>query len=398
MFEVTGSMGTAKVFADHVESKAIGQIHNLLNQPFISGEKIRFMPDVHAGAGCVIGTTMTITDKVCPNLVGVDIGCGMLVARLGNVNIDLKRFDEVIREYIPAGFNKRDVPHTICENYPLDYRPLSDLKAPVDIENARLSLGTLGGGNHFIEIDVDKDGNKYIVIHSGSRHLGLEIAKYYQEKAYAELKERYGEHRKQLIETMKSSGREQDISKVLSKMPKSPDKELAYCVGDTLKDYLNDMSVAQDFASLSREAMLYDILTNMGLKIEHLFETRHNYIDLYDNILRKGAVSAGINELLIIPINMRDGSLICRGKGNADWNYSAPHGAGRIMSRGEAKANISMDEYKKSMDGIYTSCVSASTVDEAPFAYKPIDEIINNIGDTVEIIEQIKPIYNFKAN
>ncbi len=393
MFEVTGSTGTAKIFADHVEGKALGQIHNLLNQPFIAGEKIRFMPDVHAGAGCVIGTTMTITNKVCPNLVGVDIGCGMLVAKVkDNADIDLQRFDSVIREHIPAGFNKRSTPHFYCDRVKFD-----KIKAPVDVENARLSLGTLGGGNHFIEIDVDKDGNKYIVIHSGSRHLGLEIAKYYQERAYSELKELYNEHRKQLIEILKNAGRKQDISKVLSKIPKSPDKELAFCFGDTLNDYLNDMRIAQNFASCSRVAMLIDICKYMDIGAENIFETRHNYIDLEKMILRKGAVSADKDEFLIIPINMRDGSLLCRGKGNPDWNYSAPHGAGRVMSRSEAKENISLEKYKEAMDGIYTSCVNESTLDEAPFAYKSIDSIINNIGDTVEIVERLKPIYNFKA-
>lgn len=392
MIEVNGSNGTAKIFADRVDNKALSQIYSLLNQQFVSGERIRFMPDVHAGAGCVIGTTMTITDKVCPNLVGVDIGCGMLVAKIGNVDIDLKLFDGIIKVFVPAGFEKRPSPHKFCERVKFD-----EIKAPVDIKNAMLSLGSLGGGNHFIEIDTDNDGCKYIVIHSGSRHLGLEIAKYYQERAYFESKEMYSKLRKRIVEVMKDSGEESKISEVLSKM-KKPVKELAYCEGSTLKDYLNDMKIAQNFASYNRLAILDVICKLMKIEYEDIFETRHNYIDLERMILRKGAVSANKDELLIIPINMRDGSLLCRGKGNPDWNCSAPHGAGRVMSRSEAKENIPLEKYKEAMDGIYTSCVNESTLDEAPFAYKSIDRIVSNIGDTVEIVERLKPVYNFKAN
>lgn len=391
--EFKGAFNSAKVFTDKIEEVAVSQIIRLLNQEFVKGEIIRFMPDVHAGAGCVIGTTMTISDKVCPNLVGVDIGCGMLVADLGKVDIDLEKFDEVIKEHIPSGFSKRKSPHRF--NKYIDY---NGLRAPVDKANARLSLGTLGGGNHFIEVDIDSSGRKYIVIHSGSRHLGLEIAKHYQVIAYSDMVETLNGERRRIIEALKRKGRYQDIQEAVSKLPKAPEKDLAYCTGSTLSDYLNDMKIAQDFATCSREAMLTEICDHMGIVPLNTFETRHNYIDLKLGILRKGAVSAQDGERLIIPINMRDGSLICIGKGNRDWNFSAPHGAGRIMSRAEAKAKISMDEFRKAMNGIYSSSVTESTLDEAPFAYKPIEDIVNNIGDTVDIVEQIIPIYNFKAN
>lgn len=393
MIEFKGKANSAKVFTDKIEEEAISQIMRLLNQEFIEGESIRFMPDVHAGAGCVIGTTMTISDKVCPNLVGVDIGCGMLVAEFGYVDIDLEKFDYVVKKYVPSGFSKRKVPHKL--NKKIDYE---GLRAPVDKDNAILSLGSLGGGNHFIEIDIDSTGRKYLVIHSGSRHLGLEIAKYYQDLAYANMVNALKDERIQLIESLKQKGMFRNIEDAVSKLPKNPEKDLAYCTGSTLSDYLNDMKIAQDFASNSREAMISEICENMGIVPLSTFETRHNYIDLEMGVLRKGAVSAKKGERLIIPINMKDGSLICVGKGNKDWNSSAPHGAGRIMPRGEAKSKISMEEYRKAMNGIYSSCVTESTLDEAPFAYKPIEDIINNIADTVDIIERITPIYNFKAN
>lgn len=393
MIEFKGTVNTAKAFTNKIEEAASSQIVRLLNQEFVKGEIVRFMPDVHAGTGCVIGTTMTISDKVCPNLVGVDIGCGMLVADIGKANIDLERFDDVIKEFVPSGFNKREKPHEF--NKFIDY---DDLRAPVDKENARLSLGTLGGGNHFIEIDIGKGGNKYIVIHSGSRHLGLEIAKYYQEIAYSDMVKQLKIERSHLIEALKQKGRYQDIETAVSKLPKKPEKDLAYCTGSTLSDYLNDMKIAQDFATHSRLAMLAEIKKHMDIIPLSTFETRHNYIDLKMRILRKGAVSAQNGERLIIPINMKDGSLICIGKGNWDWNFSAPHGAGRIMSRGEAKSKITMDEYREAMKGIYSSSVTESTLDEAPFAYKPIEEIVKNIEKAVDIVERITPIYNFKAN
>jgi len=370
MVEVRGKYNTAKVFTDNLESEAMAQIMELCNQEFVKDSVIRIMPDAHAGAGCTIGTTMTISDKIVPNLVGVDIGCGMETIKLKQQVINFEKLDRVIYAHIPSGFNIRKKQHKYTENVDIDSLVC---KYHVDLERARLSIGTLGGGNHFIEVNKDSSGELYLVVHSGSRHLGKQVAEYYQKLAYKEL-------------TAKSGGAVK-IS-----------KQLAYVHGKSYNDYLHDMKIVQQYAVYNRKAMVDEIINRMGFDIEDRFTTIHNYIDLDSMILRKGAISARKGERVLIPINMRDGSLICIGKGNKDWNYSAPHGAGRIMSRRQAKKIISLEEFKKTMEGIYTTTVNRDTLDECALAYKPMDEIIDNIRDTVEIVDIIKPVYNFKAS
>lgn len=364
MISLTGKFNTARVFTDHLEPEAKKQIEHLLDQSFVAGSHIRIMPDVHAGAGCTIGTTMTIRDKVVPNLVGVDIGCGMETAVLADTHIDLVRLDQAIHRLIPAGFSIRKAPHPL-----LDERALLRLRCikTINIERARLSVGTLGGGNHFIEVDRDNAGQLYLVVHSGSRNLGKQTAEHYQKEA-------------------------------ARKLAKSGiDKSLAYCEGDLLDDYLHDMAIIQRYADHNRKAILQLLVHELRLNVQDSWTTVHNYIDQSAMILRKGAISARAGERVLIPINMRDGSLICLGKGNQDWNESAPHGAGRLMSRTQAKKVITLDQYRQSMAGIYSSTISRETLDEAAFAYKPLAEILENIADTVHVVRQIKPIYNFKA-
>lgn len=414
MFELKGKYGIAKVFTDLCEESAQSQIINMLNQEFIENSKVRIMPDVHAGKGCTIGTTLTITDKVVPNLVGVDIGCGMEVTELAgihNLSTDaLSELDNVIRNSIPSGCSIRGMAYDNGTEEKLKELRCSEY---INIARASQSIGTLGGGNHFIEVDQseatdDTSGKICLVVHSGSRHLGLEVAKYYQDKAI-EYKNGIGncfeKQRTEIIKSLKASGRQSEIEKTLNEFNTSikdklcsiPD-ELAYCTGSLFDDYIHDMQIVQDFAKHNRLVMSEIILDKMGWTKANSFTTIHNYIDTESMILRKGAVSAKLGEQLIIPMNMRDGSLICVGKGNAAWNYSAPHGAGRLMSRAKAKETIQLDEFKQSMSGIYTTSVCSGTIDESPMAYKPIESIIENIGDTVDIVEVIKPIYNFKAS
>jgi len=397
MIELNGKYASAKVFTDIVDQSSVSQVIELLNQPYTEGSRIRMMPDIHAGAGCTIGTTMTVKDKICPNLVGVDIGCGMETVRIREDHIDPAKIDKIIREEIPSGFDIRKKRHHYAGE--VDLGRLMCAKH-VDTDRAYLSIGTLGGGNHFIEADRDSDGNIYIVVHSGSRHLGLEIANFYQEEAYKNLTTYAREEIDEVIENMKREGRDSEINAVLKTMKKkktSIPKALAYADGHLFDNYISDMKTAQQFASLNRRAMMDIILKKAGLHAEEQFTTVHNYIDTDMMILRKGAVSAKEGERLLIPINMRDGSLVCTGKGNEDWNYSAPHGAGRLMSRGDAKQSFTLTEFKKQMEGIYTTSVSRSTIDECPMAYKNIDDIVSNIGPTAEIDAVIKPIYNFKA-
>lgn len=404
MQTVTGKFNEAKVFTDVVDETSLEQIRTLCDQEFTSGAKIRLMPDVHAGAGCTIGTTMTIKDKIVPNLVGVDIGCGMETLCIKadsevSETFDGAKLDKIIRKNIPSGFKIRKFPHEFVSQV-----EWNNIKGNFNKSRARLSLGTLGGGNHFIEADRDDEGNLYIVVHSGSRHAGLEIADYYQEMAWKQLNGNSEVDKKRLIETLKAEGKEQEIqarleelnSQILTNIP----KDLAYVSGELFDDYINDMRIMQHFAMLNRKAMIQTISVGLRLKKEDIidqFTTIHNYIDTENMILRKGAVSAQKGEKLLIPINMRDGSLICIGKGNEDWNCSAPHGAGRIMSRGKARKELSMEEFKAEMSGIWSSTVNLDTIDEAPMAYKTMDDIVANIGPTAEIVKVIKPIYNFKA-
>lgn len=396
MFELQGKYATAKVFADAADDKAISQVIELLSQPYAENSRIRMMPDIHAGAGCTIGTTMTIKDKVCPNLVGVDIGCGMETTRLCDAHIDYEKLDKLIREYIPSGFSVRKEPHSYAAKVNLNDLYCVD---HVDIDRAYNSIGTLGGGNHFIEVDRDDEGNLYLVIHSGSRHLGVEIATYYQKAAFKALK--YSQEEMQAaIARLKSEGHQRDIQMTLQAMksarPQIPE-QLAYVEGEIMERYLHDMQIAQTFAMLNRQAMTDVIVQSMRLYESAQFTTIHNYIDLDNMILRKGSVSAQDGETLLIPINMRDGSLLCVGKGNEDWNFSAPHGAGRLMSRAAAKENFTVEEFQRTMDGVYTTSVSAGTLDECPMAYKSMEEIIDNIGPTADVVSVLKPVYNFKA-
>lgn len=389
----TDSGKEVKIFAETFEYEAYDQVKRLANYEAYQNSIIRIMPDSHAGKGCTVGTTMTITDKVTPNLVGVDIGCGMLTIELKDKYIDCEKLDGVIRTKIPNGFNVHQQ-----QKATFDFEKLICAKK-VDLERALLSIGSLGGGNHFIEVDYSERNNKYyLVIHSGSRKLGGDVCKYYQDLAFQGANE-MKKIREDLITRLKAEGRMKDIESEIKKLKKPiADKELAHLSGDNFNSYLNDMEIVQRFAMLNRKTMAAIIIKEMGFQEESRFETIHNYIDFKRMILRKGAVSAELGEKLLIPINMRDGSLICIGKGNEDWNYSAPHGAGRLMSRSKAKEMLSMDEYVNSMDGIFTTSVSTATIDEAPQAYKSIEEIRSAITDTVDIIDTIKPIYNFKAS
>ncbi len=397
MFELQGKFATAKVFTDVVDNGAISQVIDLLNQSYTKGSHVRMMPDIHAGAGCTIGTTMTIQDKICPNLVGVDIGCGMETIRIREDHIEPQKLDVVIRDGIPSGFAVRNKKHRYAAEIDLNKLYCA---GHVNLDRALCSIGTLGGGNHFIEADRDGDGGIYIVVHSGSRQLGVQIADYYQEEAYKALTMYSKEEIRALITKLKAEGRQKEIQKTLKqgKTRHSPvPKPLAYVEGELFEQYVHDMEIAQQYAQLNRKAMMDVIVKGMKFHIEEQFTTIHNYIDMEHMILRKGAVSAQKGERLLIPINMRDGSLICVGKGNEDWNCSAPHGAGRLMSRAQAKQSFTVSEFKKQMDGIYTTSVGRSTLDECPMAYKDMKDIVDNIGPTVDIISRIKPIYNFKA-
>ena len=394
MIELQGKYNSAKVFTDSIEQEAIAQIINLLNQEFVSGSTIRIMPDAHAGAGCTIGTTMTINDRVVPNLVGVDIGCGMETVILKNTNVELSQLDKVIHELIPVGFAIRAKAHPF--NDEIDLNELRCAKR-VNLDRAIMSMGTLGGGNHFIELDKDEEGRLYLVIHSGSRNLGKQVADHYQKAAVREL-ERNRSERSMLVSKLTQEGRKAEIEVELKKLNyQKIDRSLAFTEGQLFEDYIFDMTITQRYALLNRQAIVKDIVKAMKFKVEDQFTTVHNYIDMSTMILRKGAISAKKDERVIIPINMRDGSLICSGKGNPDWNYSAPHGAGRLMSRKAANQRIPLTQFKEAMKGIYSSTVTKATIGESPFAYKPLEDIVNNIGATAEIIKTIKPLYNFKA-
>ena len=399
--EIKGKVNTAVCYAKVVEDEAIEQIRRMCDYPMTAGSRIRIMPDVHAGKGCTIGTTMTIEDKVVPNVVGVDIGCGMYTVSLGDQPLDLEKLDEAAH-YIPSGKN---VWEGRQERFDLtELKCYRDLKETKRLER---SLGTLGGGNHFIEVDEASDGTRYLVIHSGSRNLGKQVAEIYQ-KIAVQLDKGYEEYyrkRDEIIRTYKEAGRRKEIQAAVKELYKEyyekaegtmPD-DLCYLYGEYLEDYLHDVKICQTFARRNREKMAEILLERAGLIGREAFHTVHNYIDTDEMILRKGSIAAHEGEKVLIPINMRDGSVIAIGRGNPEWNYSAPHGAGRLMSRTKAKDTLSMEAYKEAMKGIYTTSVNESTLDEAPMAYKSLEDIIDVIAESVDVVEVIKPIYNFKA-
>ena len=399
MMEIKGQVNTAICFAKVIEDEAIEQIRRMCDYEFTAGSQIRIMPDVHAGKGCTIGTTMTVKDKAVPNIVGVDIGCGMYTVNLGQVEIDMEQMDAAAH-FIPSGLN---VWEGRKEHFDLlglrCYRGLKDAK------RLERSLGTLGGGNHFIEIDQAADGTKYLVIHSGSRNLGKQVAEFYQRLAIDlnKGKEEYFAKRDALIAEYKAAGRRNEIQDALKALKwesreATIPEDLCFVYGQYLEDYLYDVEICQRFARRSRELMAEIILQRLGIEAIDAFHTIHNYIDTDEMILRKGAIAAHKGEKVLIPINMRDGSVLAIGKGNPDWNYSAPHGAGRIMSRTAAKERLDLDEYRREMEGIYTTSVNEATLDEAPMAYKSLSDIIDVISESVDVIEVLKPIYNFKAD
>ena len=401
ILEIKGKVNTAICYARVVEDEAIEQIRRMCDYAMTEGSKIRIMPDVHAGKGCTIGTTMTILDKAVPNVVGVDIGCGMYTVNLGSAEIDFAKFDEAAH-FIPSGMN---VWEGRQEHFDLTglacYRELKEAK------RLERSLGTLGGGNHFIEIDEAADGTRYLIIHSGSRNLGKQVAEFYQKLAINLNRgyDGYLQKRDEIIRTYKEMGRKSEIQGALAQLhwqvyesePSMPE-DLCYLSGKYLEEYLHDVEICQEFARRSREKMAEILLERTGLTGGESFHTIHNYIDTEEMILRKGAIAAHSGEKVLIPINMRDGSILAIGKGNPEWNYSAPHGAGRIMSRARAKSTLSMDEYRKTMEGVYTTSINENTLDEAPMAYKSLGDIIDVIRESVDVIDVMKPVYNFKAS
>jgi len=401
MFEIRGKVTTAICYASVVEPEAIEQVRRMCDYEFTAGSKVRIMPDVHAGKGCTIGTTMTVIDKAVPNVVGVDIGCGMYTVELGKADIDFEKVDEAAH-YIPSG---SDVWEGRQEN--LDLTQLKCFRDLKDTKRLVRSLGTLGGGNHFIEIEAATDGTKYLVIHSGSRNLGKQVAELYQKLAI-ELNrgiDDYLKMREEIIRTYKEQGRRDEIEGALKALKWDKEnkettipEDLCYLYGHYLDDYLHDVEICQAYARRNRELMAEILLERAGLSGGDAFHTIHNYIDTKEMILRKGAIAAHKDEKVLIPINMRDGSVLAVGKGNPEWNYSAPHGAGRVMSRNAAREKLSMDEYRETMKGIYTTSVNQKTLDEAPMAYKSLEDIIDVIRESVDVIDVMKPVYNFKAS
>jgi len=401
LIKVKGKHNTALVFTTDLEPQAEAQIKAVCDQQAFADSKIRIMPDVHAGMGCTIGTTMTITDKIVPGMVGVDIGCGIETVEITRKNLDFDRLDYLIRRQIPSGRDVRRTPHPLHEQADLDSLRC---RKKVNLNRARHSIGTLGGGNHFIEIAQDEEGGVYAVVHSGSRHIGHEVATYYQREAVKQLSGTSKAQLDELMAELKAQDREREIAPTLKRLKKDEGRklpvprDLAYVEGQLMADYLHDMTIIQRFAVLNRKAMVDILFEGMGWEEKSHFTTIHNYIEIGSMLLRKGAVSAKAGEKLLIPINMRDGSLICEGLGNPDWNYSAPHGAGRLMSRRAAFSNLNLKEYKAQMEGIFTTSVNRDTLDEAPMAYKSIDFIMQSITPTAKVLHQIKPLYNFKAS
>lgn len=391
---IKGKYSDAKVFTNNIDEATVSQIESFLNEELTAQANVRIMPDCHAGKGAVIGTTMKVTDRVVPNLVGVDIGCGMLCVEIGKQAVDFAKLDSVIRTLVPSGQSIRTHAHEFVGNIELD-----SVLAPFTKEVAIHSLGTLGGGNHFIEMNETEDGRLFLVIHSGSRHLGTRVANYHQKKAIESLSfDKKGMN--DLIAKLKSEGRQTEINEAIKSYQSVQSivpNELAYLQGSLMEDYFNDLKIAQDFAKWNRAAMVQVILEAMKFNEVGRIDTVHNYIDLEHMILRKGAISARKDEMVLVPINMRDGSLLAKGKGNDDWNQSGPHGAGRILSRTRAKELLQLNDFTDTMKHVYTTSVSQDTIDESPFAYKTMQEIIDNTADTIEIQSVLKPIYNFKA-
>ncbi len=396
--KIIGKQNEAIVYGDNIEDSAIEQIQILCNQAFASGSKIRIMPDVHTGAGCTIGMTMTITDKVVPNIVGVDIGCGMYTVCLGKIDIDFEKLDTIVHG-IPSGKNvwegrqkKFDLTVLNC------YRNLKDTK------RIAKSIGTLGGGNHFIEIEKTQQDVKYMIIHTGSRNLGKQVANYYQDMAIdlQKGKQEYFQKKDEMIAQYKAEGRRKELQQALKTIVWTQKKleipeELCFLYGEYMEQYLHDIAICQQFAKENRELIAQKIMEAMSWEPQEVFHTVHNYIDVKENIVRKGAISAKKGEKVLIPINMKDGSILAIGKGNAEWNYSAPHGAGRLYSRSQAKEQFTLQQYQKEMEGIYSTCVTEKTLDESPMAYKKLEDIVNAVQQTGDVIEVMKPIYNFKA-
>ena len=399
MFEIKGKVNNALCYAKVVEDEAIEQIKRMCDYEFTAGSRIRIMPDVHAGKGCTIGTTMTIVDKAVPNIVGVDIGCGMYTVNLGKIDIDFAKLDEAAH-FVPSG---KDVWEGRQEKF--DLQELKCYRSLKDTKRLERSLGTLGGGNHFIEVDEAADGTKYLVIHTGSRNLGKQVAEIYQQLAVDlnKGKETYFKERDEIIRTYKEQGRRSEIQAALKAISwemreATMPEDLCFVYGNYFEDYLQDVESCQRFAKRNREKIAEILLSRTGMNGGDAFHTIHNYIDTDEMILRKGAIAAHKGEKVLIPINMRDGSVLAVGKGNPEWNYSAPHGAGRLMSRSKAKQTLCMDEYKAMMEGVYTTSVNEATLDEAPMAYKSLEDIIDVIKESVDVIDVMKPIYNYKAS
>ena len=398
MFEIEGTYATAQCYAQVIEPEAVEQIRAICGQPFAAGQRVAIMPDAHVGKGCTIGTTMTVTDKVVPNLVGVDIGCGMYVVELGRTPLDLPRLDEACH-VVPSGMRVWD-----GRKERFDLTRLACHRELRETRRLERSIGTLGGGNHFIEVDVAADGMQYLVIHSGSRNLGTQVASHYQRLAVDlhKGKEEYFARRDALIAEYKAAGRRTEIREALRSLKREERRstvppELSWLYGTFMDDYVHDVAICQEFARLNREVMAREICRMMGIEAGEAFHTIHNYLDVDEMILRKGAIAAHEGELVLIPLNMRDGSVLARGRGNEAWNFSAPHGAGRVLSRTAAKATLSLDEYRAQMQGIYTTSIREDTLDEAPGAYKSAADIMGPISESVDIIEVLRPVYNFKA-
>jgi len=396
LIEINGRFTNAKIFAQTALQTAVDQIQELTDQAFMAGTKVRIMPDYHAGKGCVIGTTIQLQDRVVPNLVGIDVGCGVFVAQLDVTTVDFAQLDAIIRTYVPSG---QDIHKEVSPSrHFVEFEGKQFRASGLKDDYTNLSLGTLGGGNHFIELAKDEDDQHYLLIHTGSRYVGAKVANWHQKRAYENLRR---EDLTEKIEAMKQQGRQQEIQSMIQaykeQTPFVP-KDLSYLEGEAFHDYIHDMKIAQQFARMNRWTIAETIAKQMDWHFTDTFDTIHNYIDTETMTLRKGAVRANKDEKLVIPMNMRDGSLICIGKGNAEWNYSAPHGAGRMFSRRAAKKALNMADFKDTMQGIWTTSVNEETLDEAPMAYKPMAEITSVIGETVDIVKVIKPVYNFKAS